>query len=101
MKPDQTSGDGKGVKQSEMFNYSVYSRLGNKVNYIENILSTYFKDRTTVLQTIHKSSVHAVFVHNTTPPLLWILGHSVVNIVDTNKTSNFKSQCSKRIVAKI
>ena len=27
MKPDQT---GKGVKQSEMFNYSVYSRLGNK-----------------------------------------------------------------------
>ena len=30
MKPDQTGGDGKGVKQSEMFNYSVYSRLGNK-----------------------------------------------------------------------
>ena len=29
MKPDQTGGDGKGVKQSEMFNYSVYSRLGN------------------------------------------------------------------------
>ena len=26
IKPD----DGKGVKQSEMFNYSVYSRLGNK-----------------------------------------------------------------------
>ena len=32
IKPDQTGGDGKGVKQSEMFNYSVYSRLGNKVN---------------------------------------------------------------------
>ena len=32
MKPDQTGGDGKGVKQSEMFNYSVYSRLGNKKN---------------------------------------------------------------------
>ena len=32
MKPDQTVGDGKGVKQSEMFNYSVYSRLGNKKN---------------------------------------------------------------------
>ena len=31
MKPDQTGGDGKGVKQSEMFNYSVYSRLGNKL----------------------------------------------------------------------
>ena len=31
IKPDQTGGDGKGVKQSEMFNYSVYSRLGNKV----------------------------------------------------------------------
>ena len=29
-KPDQTGGNGKGVKQSEMFNYSVYSRLGNK-----------------------------------------------------------------------
>ena len=29
MKPDQTGGDGKGVIQSEMFNYSVYSRLGN------------------------------------------------------------------------
>ena len=29
MKPDQTGGNGKGVKQSEMFNYSVYSRLGN------------------------------------------------------------------------
>ena len=28
IKPDQTGGDGKGVKQSEMFNYSVYSRLG-------------------------------------------------------------------------
>ena len=28
MKLDQTGGDGKGVKQSEMFNYSVYSRLG-------------------------------------------------------------------------
>ena len=33
MKPDQTGGDGKGVKQSEMFNYSVYSRLGNNNNY--------------------------------------------------------------------
>ena len=32
IKPGQTGGDGKGVKQSEMFNYSVYSRLGNKVN---------------------------------------------------------------------
>ena len=32
IKPDQTGGDRKGVKQSEMFNYSVYSRLGNKVN---------------------------------------------------------------------
>ena len=32
IKPDQTGGDGKGVKQSEMFNYSVYSRLGNKKN---------------------------------------------------------------------
>ena len=30
MKPDQTGGGGKGVKQSEIFNYSVYSRLGNK-----------------------------------------------------------------------
>ena len=29
MKPDQTGVDGQGVKQSEMFNYSVYSRLGN------------------------------------------------------------------------
>ena len=29
IKPDQTGGDGKGVNQSEMFNYSVYSRLGN------------------------------------------------------------------------
>ena len=29
MKPDRTGGDGKGVKQSEMFNYFVYSRLGN------------------------------------------------------------------------
>ena len=28
IKPDQTGGDGKGVKQSEMFNYSVYSRFG-------------------------------------------------------------------------
>ena len=33
MKPDQTGGDGKGVKQSEMFNYSVYSRLGNNKFY--------------------------------------------------------------------
>ena len=33
MKPDQTGGDGKGVKQSEMFNYSVYSRLGNNTEY--------------------------------------------------------------------
>ena len=32
IKPDQTGGDGKGVKKSEMFNYSVHSRLGNKVN---------------------------------------------------------------------
>ena len=31
MKPDQSGGDGKGVKQSEMFNYFVYSRLGNNV----------------------------------------------------------------------
>ena len=30
-KPDQTGGDGKGVKQSKMFNYFVYSRLGNNV----------------------------------------------------------------------
>ena len=30
IKPGQTGGNGKGVKQSEMFNYSVYSRLGNK-----------------------------------------------------------------------
>ena len=29
MKPDQTGGAGKGGKQSEMFNFSVYSRLGN------------------------------------------------------------------------
>ena len=29
IKPDQTGGDGKGVKQSEMLIYSVYSRLGN------------------------------------------------------------------------
>ena len=29
MKRDQNGCDGKGVKQSEMFNYSVYSRLGN------------------------------------------------------------------------
>ena len=29
MKPDQTGGDEKGVKQSKMFNYSVCSRLGN------------------------------------------------------------------------
>ena len=28
-KPDQAGGDGKGVKQSKMFNYSLYSRLGN------------------------------------------------------------------------
>ena len=28
-KPDQTGGNGKGMKQSKMFNYSVYSRLGN------------------------------------------------------------------------
>ena len=28
-KPDQTGSDGIGVQQSEMFNYSVYSRLGN------------------------------------------------------------------------
>ena len=28
-KPDQTGSDGKGVKQSDMFKYSVYSRLGN------------------------------------------------------------------------
>ena len=34
MKPDQTGGDGKGVKQSEMFNYSVYSRLGNNTIYL-------------------------------------------------------------------
>ena len=33
MKLDQTGGDGKGVKQSEMFNYSVYSRLGNNQKY--------------------------------------------------------------------
>ena len=33
MKPDQTGGDGKGVKQSKMFNYSVYSRLGNNNIY--------------------------------------------------------------------
>ena len=32
MKPDQTGGDGKGVKHSEMFHYSVYSRLGNIIN---------------------------------------------------------------------
>ena len=32
MKPDQTGGDGKGVKQSKMFNYYVYSRLGNNLN---------------------------------------------------------------------
>ena len=31
-KPDQAGGDGKGVKQSKMFNYSVYSRLGNNVS---------------------------------------------------------------------
>ena len=30
-KPDQTGSDGKGVKQSEMFNNSVYSRLGNNM----------------------------------------------------------------------
>ena len=29
MKPDQTGGDEKGVKQTEMFNHSVYSRFGN------------------------------------------------------------------------
>ena len=29
MRPDQTGGAGKGVKQSEMLNFSVYSRLGN------------------------------------------------------------------------
>ena len=28
-KPDQTGSNRKGVKQSEMFNYSIYSRLGN------------------------------------------------------------------------
>ena len=33
MKPDQTGGDGKGVKQLVMFNYSVYSRLGNNRKY--------------------------------------------------------------------
>ena len=32
IKPDQTGDDGKGVKQSEMFNYSVNSRLGKNVN---------------------------------------------------------------------
>ena len=32
IKPDQTGGDGKGVQKSEMCNYSVYSRLGNKSN---------------------------------------------------------------------
>ena len=30
-KPDQTGGDGKGVKQSKMFNYSLYSRLSNNL----------------------------------------------------------------------
>ena len=33
-KPDQTGGDGKDVKQSNMFNYFVYySRLGNNTNW--------------------------------------------------------------------
>ena len=36
MKPDQTGGDGKGVKQSEMFNYSVYSRLGNNIQLMHS-----------------------------------------------------------------
>ena len=31
MKPDQTGGNEEGMKQSEMFNYSVYSRLGNNM----------------------------------------------------------------------
>ena len=32
LKPDQTGGDGKGVKHLKMFNYSVYSRLGNNTD---------------------------------------------------------------------
>ena len=34
-KPDETGGDGKGVKQSKMFKYSVYSRLGDNVFCVE------------------------------------------------------------------
>ena len=34
MKPDQTGGDGKGAKQLEVFNYFVYSRLGNNNIYV-------------------------------------------------------------------
>ena len=40
MKGDQTGGDGKGVKQSEMFNYSVYSRLGNNIQLFHTFCST-------------------------------------------------------------
>ena len=43
IKPDQTGGDGKGMKQSEMFNYSVYSRLGNNkkclISLYHNVVS--------------------------------------------------------------
>ena len=38
MKPDQTGGDGKGVKQSEMFNYSVYSRLVNNKQWCSRVV---------------------------------------------------------------
>ena len=42
MKPDQTGGDGKGVKQSEMFNYYVYSRLGINSKFESYSLNSYY-----------------------------------------------------------
>ena len=37
IKPDQTGGDGKGVKQSEMFNYSVYTIVKGLSNQVPEI----------------------------------------------------------------
>ena len=40
-KPDQTGGDRKGVKQSKMLNYYVYSRLGNKIDCVPYHVNNY------------------------------------------------------------
>ena len=52
MKPNKTGGDGKGVKQSKMFNYSVYSRLGNNLHCFHSYHTIYCRTSVFELQGI-------------------------------------------------